>query len=41
MRIAAPAIIGLAAVLVLFLVAITIIGNVDTIPVPPRALKDL
>jgi hypothetical protein len=41
MRIAAPAIIGLAAVLVLFLVAITIIGNVDTIPVPPPALKDL
>ena len=37
MKIAAPAIIGLAAALVLFLVAITIIGSVDMVPAPPPA----
>ena len=37
MKIATPAIIGLAAALALFLVAITIIGSVDVAPAPPPA----
>ena len=37
MKITVPAIIGLAAALVLFLVAITIIGSVDMVPAPPPA----
>jgi hypothetical protein len=37
MKIATPAIIGLAAALVLFLVAITIVGSIDMVPAPPPA----
>jgi hypothetical protein len=35
MKITVPAIIGLAAALVLFLVAITIVGSIDMVPAPP------
>ena len=39
MKITVPAIIGLTAALVLFLVAITIIGSVDIVPAPPLPVE--
>ena len=39
MKITVPAIIGLAAALVMFLVAITIIGSVDMVPAPPLPVE--